>query len=143
MARKRSKRSARSAKSPKGSYGWQAVSRPALALSYPLPAFLQSPRRYGPTRVGLSAEISRLAAGRAEHDRRVAAGLSAPTEKSKRRSSRLNLLPEKQATTKARREPVKDSHHEKVRDPMTCKERPKKNRPTGSGGRKRFIPWCG
>lgn len=139
MAKKRSKRSSRT-NSVKRSR--QAPLGPALALSYPLPSFSPKPRLDGPTRNGLASAIARQAAGRAEHDRRVAAGHLAPTEKTKRRSSRLNLLPEKSAT-KARPEPVKDSHHEKVRDPMTCKERPKKNRPTGSGGRKRFIPWCG
>lgn len=40
-------------------------------------------------------------------------------------------------------EPVRDSH-QKVRDPLTCKKRPRDNKPRGGdSGRRRFIPWCG
>lgn len=36
-------------------------------------------------------------------------------------------------------EPVKQSP-KKVREPITCKSRPKKNK--GSGGSRAFVPWC-
>nr|QJB21266.1 MAG: hypothetical protein [Microvirus sp.] len=57
---------------------------------------------------------------------------SAPQEKERKRTWRDPVL-----TTKP--EPALRSD-ERMRDPVKCKDRPRKN--SGGGGSKRFIPWC-
>nr|QJB21401.1 MAG: hypothetical protein [Microvirus sp.] len=87
-----------------------------------------------------------MAAARAEHGRRVAAGFLAPTESGKRRVSRLKISTGLQAKNAPTREPAKAVDNKKSRDLLTCKERPdpKKNRRTigGGSGTKKFVPWC-
>lgn len=94
------------------------------------------------------AMAARMAAARAEHERRTAAGFLAQTENGKRRVSRLNLSTNVQDETTRNREPVKNSRDEKPRDHLQrCKTRPdgNKERRSGVGGgaiSKRFVPWC-
>ncbi|RWQ34084.1 MAG: hypothetical protein EOS21_28520 [Mesorhizobium sp.] len=88
-----------------------------------------------------------MAAGRAAHDSRVAAGFLAPNESGKLRRSRLNISavnPSRKPKTDAQKpEPAKSS---KTRDKIaSCKKRPdsKKARTGDGSGSKKFIPWCG
>lgn len=108
------------------------LSSPARAWSIPS---LKSPMRYRPIWTATSPVIRDVEALRAQHDRRVAAGMSAPTEHGRRNVSGLKF-----STSK----PVSDRHHtDQVRDRLTCKSRPKDNRPrSGGAGKRRFVPWC-